>query len=98
VAIARALYQDPQLLIFDEATSSLDRKNEKAVQDTILGFRGERTPIIIAHRLTTVMGCDAVIWLDEGGIRMTGPPAEVVAGYKKIFGQADEKGDAAGAD
>ena len=89
VAIARALYRDPAMLIFDEATSSLDTASEKAIQRTIYSFKGERTLVIIAHRLSTVEDCDKVIWLDEGKIRMAGAAAEVLAVYRR----AQEHGD-----
>ena len=54
VAIARALYNEPSLIIFDEATSSLDIKNEKTIHETLLSLRNRVTIVVIAHRLTTV--------------------------------------------
>ena len=81
VAIARALYSDPSLIIFDEATSSLDMKNEKAIQDTILSLRNRVTMIIIAHRLTTVEGCDCLVWLDKGRVRRMDTAEKVLPEY-----------------
>lgn len=81
VAIARALYSEPELIIFDEATSSLDIKNEKSIHETILSLREKATMVIIAHRLSTVESCDAVIWLDKGHVRMTGSVDEVLPEY-----------------
>lgn len=81
VAIARALYRDPQLLILDEATSSLDDANEKAVRDTILGLKGERTIVVVAHRLLIVEQCDRLVWLNEGRIVASGPPEEILPRY-----------------
>jgi ABC-type multidrug transport system fused ATPase/permease subunit len=88
VAIARALYSKPEVLIFDEATSSLDTKSEKAIQKTIYSFKGRQTLIIIAHRLTTVEDCDKVIWLEKGIIKMMGKPEEVLG----IYNQGEIKG------
>jgi ATP-binding cassette subfamily C protein len=68
VAIARALYRRPQILIFDEGTASLDNLTEAELLRAIEGLRGERTIITVAHRLTTVQGCDRVILLADGVI------------------------------
>ncbi len=81
VAIARALYHRPQVMIFDEATSSLDTMNEKAIQKTIYTFKGKLTLIIIAHRLSTVEDCDLLIWIDKGRIRKIDTPDEILALY-----------------
>ncbi|MEF2230111.1 MAG: ABC transporter ATP-binding protein [Pseudodesulfovibrio sp.] len=85
VAIARALYRDPEVLIFDEATSSLDTRSEGAIQETILGLRGTRTLVIVAHRLSTVEACDVVYWIDRGVLRMAGSAAEVLAEYRRYL-------------
>ena len=84
VAIARALYKHPEVMIFDEATSSLDNKSEKSIQDTIYSFKGKQTLIIIAHRLTTVRECDRLIWLDKGRIKMQGKPEDVLKEYNQV--------------
>lgn len=78
VAIARALYHRPEVLIFDEATSALDKKNEVAIQKTMYSLQKNMTLIVIAHRLTTVEECDAIIWLENGKIRMMGDPSHVL--------------------
>lgn len=83
VGIARAIYSNPEILIFDEATSSLDSKNEKMIQKMILDLKGRVTMVIIAHRLTTVEGCDKIIWMGNGGIRMVGKPADVIPAYEQ---------------
>jgi ATP-binding cassette, subfamily B, bacterial PglK len=70
VAIARALYHDPQVLVFDEATAALDNQTEREVTEAISSIHGTRTVIAIAHRLSTVKGCDQLIYLREG--RMAG--------------------------
>ena len=72
VAIARALYTNPQILIMDEATSALDTPTEKAVMDAIEALKGQRTLLIVAHRLSTVKNCDRIVLLQEGQIRAVG--------------------------
>jgi ABC-type multidrug transport system fused ATPase/permease subunit len=81
VAIARALFISPEVIIFDEATSSLDQANENIIRNTITRIRGEITIIIIAHRLTTVEDCDLIFWIENGSIKMIGSPAEVLPIY-----------------
>ncbi len=68
VAIARALLKDPPMLIFDEATSSLDSKTEKAIQASIESAARGRTTLVIAHRLSTVMNADMILVMDGGRI------------------------------
>jgi ABC-type multidrug transport system fused ATPase/permease subunit len=93
IAIARALYGVPDLLVFDEATSALDGKNEKAIHETILALRSHVTLLIIAHRLSTIEGCDELIWLDKGKIRMQGVPAFVLPEYRKKMQRHDLNDD-----
>ena len=66
VAIARALYHEPAVLVFDEATAALDTQTEREVTDAIANMHGSRTVIAIAHRLSTVRGCDQLIYLRDG--------------------------------
>jgi len=66
LAIARAIYLDPPVLIFDEATSSLDSNSEKKVQEAIESLHGKRTVIVVAHRLVTVTGTDYIYVLENG--------------------------------
>ena len=68
VGIARALYQEPEVLLFDEATSALDNQTERAVIGAIEMLRGEKTLVIVAHRLSTVRGCDRLVFLRDGRI------------------------------
>ncbi len=68
LGIARALYSDPELLVFDEATSSLDNDTEAAIMESINSLHGKKTMIIIAHRLQTIEGCDIVYRVDNGKI------------------------------
>lgn len=66
VSIARALYTEPDIILFDEATSALDQASEAAVQETVLANKGKHICVIAAHRLSTLEVCDMVIWLEEG--------------------------------
>lgn len=68
IGIARALYTDPELLIFDEATSALDNETEAAIMESINALHGRKTLIIIAHRLTTIEECDMVYRVENGQI------------------------------
>lgn len=70
IAIARALLRDPELLMLDEATSNLDSKSEEVVQDALKNLMAGRTTLVIAHRLSTVVDADTIIFLDKG--RITG--------------------------
>ncbi|MCR5801616.1 MAG: ABC transporter ATP-binding protein/permease [Lachnospiraceae bacterium] len=69
IGIARALYHDPDILIMDEATSSLDGETEKAIMDSINTFLGKKTMVIIAHRLQTIEKCDTVYRVENGQIK-----------------------------
>lgn len=66
VAIARALYYNPEILVLDEATSALDGETENAVMESIEALQGRKTLIIVAHRLTTIRGCDRVFEIVAG--------------------------------
>ena len=66
VGIARALYHDADLIIFDEATSALDNLTEREVMSAIDALPGDKTVLMIAHRLSTVKRCDRIIVLDKG--------------------------------
>lgn len=70
LAIARILVKNPKILVFDEATSSLDSKNEALIRQMTSELAQDRTLIIIAHRLSTLRGCDRIAVLEDG--RVTG--------------------------
>ena len=78
IAIARALLTDPRILIFDEATSALDYESEREVMKNIEAIGGDRTMLIIAHRLSTVAHCDKILVIDRGKLVEQGTPQELL--------------------
>ena len=72
IAIARALYQNPQILIFDEATSSLDSISESEITKSINGLKNKLTVISVAHRLSTIKNFDTIYVIDKGQIIANG--------------------------
>ncbi len=78
LSIARALLTKPEILIFDEATSSLDTESELKIQEALFGHRGERTMIIIAHRLSTIENADLVVVMSKGRIAEIGTHKELL--------------------
>jgi len=78
VAIARALLKNPPLLVFDEATSSLDSMTEKAIQASIENASRNRTTLVIAHRLSTVMNADMILVMDSGRIIERGTHTQLI--------------------
>ena len=78
VAIARALYHEPSVLVFDEATAALDNQTEREVIDAMAAMRGTRTVIAVAHRLSTVKGCDRLIYLRGGRLAGIGTYDELI--------------------
>tara|TARA_B100001057_G_C22780220_1_gene923345 strand:- start:67 stop:1530 length:1464 start_codon:yes stop_codon:yes gene_type:complete len=78
IGIARALYNRPELLVFDEATSSLDNLTEKKVMEAIYNTKNKITKILIAHRLTTVKKCDKIFLFDKGNLVKEGTYEELI--------------------
>ncbi|MEO0924345.1 MAG: ABC transporter ATP-binding protein [Cyanobacteria bacterium J06643_13] len=78
VGIARALYHEREILILDEATSALDNETESSISQAIAALSGQKTLIIIAHRLTTVAHCDRVYEMNQGEIIRSGTYQEVI--------------------
>lgn len=78
IGIARALYYGPEVLVFDEATSALDGLTEEAVMEAIRSLSGQRTIILIAHRLRTVEACDRIVMLENGRVLAAGSYGELL--------------------
>ncbi|GBR03805.1 ABCB family ABC transporter ATP-binding protein/permease [Acetobacter oeni] len=79
VAIARTILKDPRLLILDEATSALDTHTEREIQSALRAVSAERTTVVIAHRLSTVVDADEILVLADGLVRERGRHAELIA-------------------
>jgi len=79
VAIARAILKKPRILIFDEATSSLDSRTEQAIQETLAEVAADHTTLVIAHRLSTVVDADRILVMDQGRIIEQGSHSELYA-------------------
>jgi ATP-binding cassette subfamily B protein len=78
IAIARAIYHRPPILIFDEATSSLDAESERAVQHNIDGLLEGRTAFVIAHHVSTVQNADLIVVLERGRVVEAGSHDELM--------------------
>ena len=96
IAFARTLLSDPRILILDEATSSIDTKTEKLLQDGIQALLKGRTSFIIAHRLSTIKNCDRILYIGNKGIMEAGSHDELMAKkgayYELYTAQAREQG------
>jgi ATP-binding cassette, subfamily B, bacterial PglK len=84
IGIARALYHEREILVLDEATAALDNETERLVNDSIKALSGQKTLIIIAHRLTTVKHCDRIYLMEQGKISKEGSYAEIVLGESTV--------------
>lgn len=88
LAIARALAQKTEIILFDEATSALDNETQKGIQDAINNMKNEYTILIIAHRLSTVINSDRIMMIDDGQIVASGTHEELLRDnkeYKKLY-------------
>ena len=96
IAFARTLLSDPRILILDEATSSIDTKTEKLLQDGIQALLKGRTSFIIAHRLSTIKNCDRILYIGNQGIMEAGSHDELMAKrgayYELYTAQARDQG------
>ena len=90
IAIARALFKNPSILIFDEATSNLDTLSESKIQKVIKNVAHDRLTIVIAHRLSTIQNADQIIVMDEGQIESIGTHNELLKS-SKIYRNLIEK-------
>ena len=88
VAIARAVLKNPKILIFDEATSSLDSKSEQAILEALREVASNHTTMVIAHRLSTIVDADQILVLDNGRIVEQGSHSELLkrdGAYKHLW-------------
>ncbi len=93
VAIARTILKEPSILLFDEATSALDSRTEREIQDSLNAVSADRTTLIIAHRLSTVVDADEIVVLDQGRIVERGGHAQLLAargGYADMWARQQE--------
>jgi ABC-type multidrug transport system fused ATPase/permease subunit len=84
IGIARALYHDPAVLVLDEATSSLDVATERGVMEAVRALQGEKTLLIVAHRLSTVEHCDRLYRLERGRVLQEGSAGDVLPSFSSI--------------
>ena len=90
MSLARTILQDPRILILDEATSSLDSESENLITEALERVMVDRTCLIIAHRLSTVIGADRILVFHEGRLVEQGPHAALLAAggyYRNLFEQ-----------
>jgi ATP-binding cassette subfamily B protein len=94
VAIARVLLKDPAILVFDEATSSLDSQSEKNILDALTRISHNKTTLVIAHRLSTVIDADRIVVLDHGQVREQGDHESLIQAdglYAKLWRMQQKK-------
>lgn len=87
LAIARAIIRNPDILIFDEATSSVDNRTEQLIQKSFLNLKKNRTIIIIAHRLSTIRNCDNIFVIQNSKISESGTHDELTENKKSFYNQ-----------
>ena len=90
IGLARALYRNPEILVLDEATSSLDGTTEEAVLNAIRSASKARTVILIAHRLNTLMECDTIYVMEGGSLTDSGNYDELIRSSSAFIRMARE--------
>ena len=93
-AIARALVQKTEIILFDEATSALDNETQMKIQQAINHMKRDYTILIIAHRLSTIINCDRILYLENGKIAAEGTHKELLEKsleYKELYNAEIEK-------
>ena len=88
LAIARAFVQKTEIILFDEATSALDNETQQKIQQAINNMKKEYTILIIAHRLTTIINCDKICFIENGQVIATGTHQELLKNckeYKQLY-------------
>ena len=91
IAIARAILRDPAILILDEATSMVDATSERLIGDVLSSFCQNRTTLIVAHRLSTVLGADRIVVMDQGMVVATGTHDELIDSCRLYQGLAQHQ-------
>src|SRR5690606_30506858 len=89
VGLARALYRNPDVLIMDEATSALDNETENEVMRALESLKGDRTIVMIAHRLSTVRACDRLFFLKNGRLEAEGTYDELCSMHRDFRRMAE---------
>jgi ABC-type multidrug transport system fused ATPase/permease subunit len=85
LVLARILARQPSILILDEATSALDNESELSIQRAVESMRGKITMFVIAHRLSTLLNCDKLVFLEEGMVKEEGKPADLLRDKNSSF-------------
>ena len=88
IAIARVLLKDPPVVILDEATSSLDGITESEISESLRALKGAVTLVVIAHRLSTVVGADRIYFMEDGQIKGVGTFEQLKRDYPEFLTQA----------
>jgi ATP-binding cassette, subfamily B, bacterial PglK len=89
IGIARALYHDPEVIVLDEATSSLDAETERAIVEAVESLSGRKTILMIAHRVSTIRHSDLVVFVDNGAVTATGPFEELLTSTPRFHQLAE---------
>ncbi len=92
IVLARVLARKPKILVLDEATSALDAESEQEVKQALDALRGKVTIVVVAHRLSTVLGCDRIIALENGTIREQGRPGDLLEDKQSYLSRIYELG------
>ena len=93
IALARALLKDYPVIMLDEATSALDNETQATIREAIENMHGRRTVIMVAHRLSTVINCERLFYIENGRVLASGTHAELLEGcpeYRRLY--AEEAG------
>ena len=94
IAIARALLRNTKIILFDEATSALDNETQNLIQKSINNMKGDYTIIIVAHRLSTIINADRILFLDDGKVKDEGTHKELLKknkDYKYLYDMENKK-------
>lgn len=89
IGIARALYHDPEVIVLDEATSSLDSETERAIMEAVNSLAGRKTILMIAHRLSTIKASDLIVYMENGSVIATGKFEDLVSNNERFHRLAE---------